>query len=463
MSHLHSRNRMITSLVLTLGTAAITGCGGGGGSDEVTQAAVTSTTATTAAPGTLAPSISTSASAVATTIAETTDVATVDAITAVIDASTASVSNTPTTSAGSTTTVVAETSTLIAASASGNVSTATNAGASATTLLASAISTAVARLPVSTAVGRPAGNTGAGFYVSGGKLYDAKGKEFRIRGVNRVHWDSYGSPTGLPRSGANAERINLDFTQSTTSNWNIVSTQMLGNKIAPIPGNWGGTCSSDPAALTAIVNTWVAQASTWTQLNAKGLINIANEWGPPNSTVWRDSYITAIARMRAAGYTGTLVVDSGGCGQDPSDLVQYGAEVLASDPQKNILFDLHVYGGFYLPATASWQVDYAKSMSSLKASGLPIIVGEFGPGKNIGPSPTSITPQQVIATAESNGWGWLAWAWDDNDLAGCQSDDNWFSMTVNCGTYNTDADLTSFGKAIVPILKATAVKATIFN
>lgn len=454
MSPIHSRNRMITSLVLTLSTAAITGCGGGGGgTDEVTQAAVT---ATTAAPSTAVSSISTSASEVATTIAATTDAATVEAITAVVDASTSSVSDAPTG------TVVPDASTLTAVGTPVSVATSTNSALSATTLLASAISTSIARLPVS-AGGRPSGNTGTGFYVSGGKLYDAKGKEFRIRGVNRLHWDSYGSPTGLPRSGANAERIALDFTQSTTSNWNIVSTQILANKIVPIPGNWNATCSSDPAALSAIVDTWVAQASTWTQLNSKGLIDIANEWGPANSTVWRDSYITAIGRLRAAGYTGTLVVDSGGCGQDPADLVQYGAAVLASDPQKNILFDLHVYGNFVLPATVSWQTDYTKSMVSLKNSGLPLIVGEFGPGKNIGPSPTAITPQQVIATAESNGWGWLPWAWDDNDQANCMSDNNGFSMTVNCGTYNTNADLTTYGQIIVPILKATAVKATIFN
>ena len=167
---------------------------------------------------------------------------------------------------------------------------------------------------------------------------------------------------------------------------------MLPNKIVPMPGNWGATCKSDVASLTTIVDTWVAQAATWTQLNSNGLINIANEWGPANSTVWRDQYIAAIARMRTAGYTGTLVVDAGGCGQDAADVINYGAAVLASDPQKNILFDVHVYGMFYLPATASWMQDYTKSMAALKATGLPLILGEFGPGKNIGPSPTMITP-----------------------------------------------------------------------
>jgi len=310
---------------------------------------------------------------------------------------------------------------------------------------------------------RPAGNTGKGFFVSGGKLYDPNGLEFRIRGVNRNHWDSYGTATGLPLSGANTERVVLSFTKATSYNWNIVSSEMLANKIVPIPGNWTGTCKSDPASLAAIVDTWVAQAATWTQLNDTGLINIANEWGPANSTVWRDSYVTAVGRMRAAGYTGTLVIDSGGCGQDAQDIIKYAGAVLAADPQKNILFDIHVYGGFHYPATASWMQDYATAMTQLKATGLALIIGEFGPGKNIGPSPTMVTPQKIIADAEANGFGWMPWSWDDNNLASCASDDNGFSMTTKCGTYKTDADLTAFGKVVVPILKATAVKATHFN
>ncbi|MBW8778018.1 MAG: cellulase family glycosylhydrolase, partial [Burkholderiales bacterium] len=291
---------------------------------------------------------------------------------------------------------------------------------------------------------------------------DPNGLEFRIRGVNRNHWDSYGTPAGLPLSGANTERVVLSFSKATSYNWNIVSSEMLANKIVPIPGNWTGTCKADPASLTAIVDTWVAQASTWTQLNSTGLINIANEWGPANSTVWRDNYITAIHRMRAAGYTGTLVVDSGGCGQDAQDIIKYGAAVLAADPQKNILFDVHVYGGFHFPATATWMQDYTTALSQLKATGLPLIIGEFGPGKNIGPSPTMVTPQKIIADAEANGWGWMPWSWDDNNLQSCTSDDNGFSMTTKCGTYRTDSDLTAFGKTVVPILKSTAVKATHF-
>ena len=435
---------MATSIALAL-TAAITACGGGGSGDgqsptteqASSTATVTGSTATTSTP---------TDSALTTTNQS--------AVAAVTDGS-ASTGNATTgtpPAADTASTTPPATSTADAPAGSGDVVVAS----------ADAAQPQNTHAISQTAVARPAGNTGKGFYVSGNKLYDPKGNEFRIRGVNRNHWDSYGSPTGLPLSGANTVRIVLGFNNSTSYNWDIVSTQLLANKIVPMPGNWTATCKADVASLTAVVDTWVAQASTWTQLNSNGLINIANEWGPADSTVWRDAYITAIARMRAAGYTGTLVVDSGACGQDAQDVVKYGAAVLASDPQKNILFDVHVYGGFHYPATASWMQDYDTAMAQLKASNLPIFLGEFGPGNNIGPSPTMVTPQHIIGTAEANGWGWAPWSWDGNNLPNCMADDNGFSLTTKCGVYKTSADLTTFGKTIVQILQQTAVKAS-FN
>ena len=293
-----------------------------------------------------------------------------------------------------------------------------------------------------------------GFHVSGSRLLDQHGVEKRIRGVNHAHWDQQGANTGIPLSGANTVRIVVDFTQTVAYNTAVV-TPFINAGLTPIVGNWTGTCKDSPATLSTIVDAWVAQASTWApMLNTIGLVNIANEWGPPNSAVWRDSYIDAITRMRRAGYTGTLVIDSGGCGQDPYDITVYGAAVEAADPLHNILFDVHVYGAFSFPATLSWQIDYTKAMAQLKATGLPIILGEFGPGRNIGPSPTLLPPERVITDAENNGWGWLAWAWDDNDLTGCKTDDGWFGMTTSCATYTgKPGDLTSFGKSVVSLLQ----------
>jgi hypothetical protein len=265
--------------------------------------------------------------------------------------------------------------------------------------------------------------------------------------------------------------------------------------------------------------------------------------GSSDSTVWRDSYLSAISSLRTAGYSGPILIESGGCGQDDADLVQYPQAVFASDPQRNVMFALHLYGSANnydasissiqkgnptvitlvsnspthpfapnftgsnnsysgisdyqisgvqgmtqingeQPSTAnvggvpgawtvtlsadssSWGnytgggtlVDYngnyalriARLATLSQTTGAVYIVGEFGPGNNIGPSPTMVTPAQIITAAEANGIGWIPWAWDDNDLADGASDNSWFSMTqTGLGIYNTASDPTVYGQDVV--------------
>ena len=76
---------------------------------------------------------------------------------------------------------------------------------------------------------------------------------------------------------------------------------------------------------------------------------------------------------------------------------------------------------------------------------LAIIVGEFGPGRNIGPSPTQITPGQSITAAEARGIGWMAWAWDE---PASNVTDDWLDLSYT-GDYTSSADLTAFGKNVV--------------
>jgi hypothetical protein len=294
-----------------------------------------------------------------------------------------------------------------------------------------------------------------------------------------------------------------------------------------------------------VANSWVATASTWTAFNKNGIFNIANEWGPSGSSVWQTSYATAIGQMRTAGYLGPLMIDAGGCGQDETDLAQYAEAVFKSDPQRNIIFSYHMYGGTnddtasvtgikkgnptvvsisgsgachpfaptYCPSmgmtntysgitayfisgvsgateangqqpapanvggtSGAWTVtlsvdsstwgafvsggtivDYngnyalrsARLAALAKTTGAAFVIGEFGPGRNIGPSPTLLTPQEVLTAAEENGLGWMAWAWDDNDLSGGDSDNDWFALAYHAGAYGSSSDLTIFGQEIV--------------
>jgi trimeric autotransporter adhesin len=332
------------------------------------------------------------------------------------------------------------------------------------------VSVTAATTTTSGQVSRPSYNTGNGFFVLKGKLYDANGNEFRIRGVDRCHYDS-DSSAGIAKSGANAVRMFMyGLSVGAPKYVSILQTQHIAFDEVPIPSvplfPDGTTTSGNQSTseLAAGVAWWVANAATFTAIDKYMIANIANEWGPSNSTVWRDSYISAIASMRAAGYLGPLMIDSGGWGQDTGDLLNYSTAVFNSDPQKNIIFSLHIYGSI---PTASVAPDLA-ALGALSASvGMVFIVGEFGPGRNIGPSPTETTPADIITAAEANGIGWIGWAWDDNDLGDGASNDNWFSMTfAGPGIYTQTSDLTTFGQDIVlnPTygLQATAKKATIF-
>jgi hypothetical protein len=318
----------------------------------------------------------------------------------------------------------------------------------------------------------------------------------------------------------------------------VIKTQHIAYNEVPIlsmpqfPDGTGSSGNESTSELASGVAWWVANAATFTPLNKYLIVNIANEWGPKNSTVWRDAYISAVASMRAAGYLGPLLIDAGGSGQDELDIDTYAAAVLASDPQKNLIFAYHLYGATStieaplasvsgrvitlsssaathpfapnydgtnnsysgitsvvirspsgelttvpvsqnvggtpgawtitatedIPAVAEGSTVYdwgnyqlrIPRLAALASQNIMVAITEFGPGDDIGPSPTTVTPGQVISTAESSGIGWLAWAWDDNDLAGGKSNDRWFSMTVTGpGTYVDSSDLTPYGLEVV--------------
>ncbi|MBV8147333.1 MAG: cellulase family glycosylhydrolase, partial [Gammaproteobacteria bacterium] len=332
----------------------------------------------------------------------------------------------------------------------------TNASASANVTLAVAGSSRVAR---------PSWNSGSGFFVYNGKLYDPNGNEFRIRGVNLTHFDSNSSP-GIVKAQANTVRYGMYLINTAPATPNAAiyasgaATQYVANGVFTIiadfyttPGDGASpvTGNTNPTVLADIVSWWVANEASFAPLMDRIAINIANEWGPADSTVWRDSYITAIARLRAAGYSCPLVIDSGSWGQDPQDFLNYGQAVLDSDPQKNVIFSLHIYSDFYdsgggVSKTYNTQPDLQPVTDALVASGLPIIYGEFGPGRNLNGPPTLIAPARVIAIAEAAGFGWMPWSWDSNNLGGGASNNSSFSMTFQGpGLYSTPAALTWYG------------------
>lgn len=210
-------------------------------------------------------------------------------------------------------------------------------------------------------VARPSYNTSSAFFVDqNGFLRDPNGNLFLMRGLNRVHYDS-DSWTG-PAAGALAYpsvvRVFMFDGQTAAFAANQVQTQYAPNNIFTIlvlagissltPS--GTTGQTSTTYITDAVTDWTSYFSALSPVMNQIAINIANEWGPSNSTVWRDTYINAVASLRTAGYTCPFVIDTGSSGEDPNDIINYAAAINNSDPLKNCIFSIHPYA-----AALPWQ------------------------------------------------------------------------------------------------------------
>lgn len=319
-------------------------------------------------------------------------------------------------------------------------------------------------------VPRPATSKGVGFYVVGSRVYDANGNEFRIRGTNKTHQDV--QAPGLGKTKSNATRWIIYFVDDPNRAVRDLQSASIGGtttngKAVQIPGFWDGTCQSDSASFSTMVDRWVRDAAVYQTIEKFTIINVANEWGN-DEAAWRDAYVAALPKIRAAGWHGLIMVDAPGCGQNGMAIARQGAAILAADPERNVLFDWHVYGNVFdsqggIARQWAEQVDLVPTMDALVSSGLAAVVGEFGPGRNIGPSPTMLTPQRLVSVAEAHGIGFMSWSWEDNDLSGAMCSDNGFCHTFDPSKDPTPSNLTTYGSVMVPLWEQLAKPATIFN
>ena len=156
-------------------------------------------------------------------------------------------------------------------------------------------------------VSRPSYNSSSsnGFFVLDGQLYDPNGYPFRIRGIDRCHYDSTSWADGASgaQSGANTVRFfqyNIGDTGSyyTASQfYGVASTQSVANGILPVitaanVANSSAGTSGDQSTtdLAAVVSWWVENEPAWEPIMGQVAFNIANEWGPGASTTWEYAY-----------------------------------------------------------------------------------------------------------------------------------------------------------------------------
>jgi Cellulase (glycosyl hydrolase family 5) len=324
---------------------------------------------------------------------------------------------------------------------------------------------------------RPSYNTGTGLFVLNGGLYDSNGRLFVMQGLNIDDAYTSGgsgslttSAAGMAAANCNCIRFNVyqNFSLSVMvaqANSAIANSQVPIVTVQNIVGSSGTKLSGNTSTtdLQNVVTQWNSSYSSLstTSFNKHLIINIANEWGPSNSTTWRDTYISAVSSMRTQGYTCPLMIDSGGFGQDSGDLLNYAQAIFNSDPQKNIIFTIHLY------STAGTAISGSPNLlqqlySQGIAQGMVFAVMEFGSSIGAG-SPT--TPTQIINASNSAGLGWAAWAWDDPIYAlpgdPYQMTETQGLFTGTPATASSSAQLTTYGQQVVPFF-ATTLKATDF-
>jgi mannan endo-1,4-beta-mannosidase len=295
-----------------------------------------------------------------------------------------------------------------------------------------------------------------GFYVQNGKLYDAKGTEFVMRGVNNPHiwfdpgsqYRAYQALDAIASYKTNTIRVVWETTGGSASLLARILYRIVELKMVPMVELHDATGSQNAADLQRMA-AYYTQADikqVLTDYRAYLLVNIANEWSGTGGT-FQSAYQTAITTLRSAGIEHTLVIDGSGYGQDANSLFNAASALTAHDPLHNLLFSVHMYSQYPSSASVDAVLDRAVSM------GVPLIVGEFGPQLQ----GTNVAWQQILTKSQANRIGYIAWSWSGND-----------AMTANLNIVNDfSTQLTaSWGRQVMvdhaASIQKTAVKASIF-
>ncbi|MGC5050915.1 cellulase family glycosylhydrolase [Micromonospora sp. DT48] len=262
----------------------------------------------------------------------------------------------------------------------------------------------------------PSAHAAAGFTVSNGRLYDANGTEFIMRGVNHAHtWyvNQTSSFADVKALGANSVRVVL----SSGDRWTRNSAADVSNVIGlckaqrlicvlEVHDTTGYGEQSGAITLDRAVDYWLSIASALDGQEAYVIVNIGNEpYGNQNYSSWATDTSNAIRRLRDGGIAHTIMVDAPNWGQDWSFTMRDNAPtVFDADPARNTVFSVHMYGVFDTAAEIS---DY---LGRFRSRNLPIVVGEFGHYHSDGDP----DEDAILSYTQANGIGWLGWSWSGN-------------------------------------------------
>ncbi|HOC35087.1 MAG TPA: cellulase family glycosylhydrolase, partial [Ruminococcus flavefaciens] len=192
-----------------------------------------------------------------------------------------------------------------------------------------------------------------GFHVEGQKIIDANGNNFIMRGVNVPHaWFQNNTEQTLravAAKGCNSVRVVcLDGASGYKTSADEIG-KVIGwckeNKLICVLEVHDATGKDSISDIVTAAKYWTEMKDILNENRAYVIVNIANEWvGTWDSSTWSQGYQQAMKVIRDAGIKNMLMIDAAGWGQYGTSIKEKGAEVFASDPEKNTVFSIHFYG-----------------------------------------------------------------------------------------------------------------------
>jgi len=264
----------------------------------------------------------------------------------------------------------------------------------------------------------------AHMYVLGRHLYDRCGEKVLLRGINHmVIWTDREGVTfpEIARTGANTLRVVWTVKDHPGEDaLDAALTKALAARLIPIIELHDATGKLD--VVPQLVDFWTRPeiVSVLKKHEASLILNIANEAGGngTRTDAFVEVYRPAIQRLRAAGLAMPIMIDAPGWGQDINVLQDAAPALLAADPQKNLLFSVHMWwvqgAGSADPGSKRRIVT---ELEESVAMDLPLVIGEFAHA-GVGCS-KFIDYATIISEAQRHEVGWLAWSWGpgNNDCA----------------------------------------------
>ncbi|WP_427762021.1 cellulase family glycosylhydrolase [Streptomyces sp. DSM 41931] len=262
----------------------------------------------------------------------------------------------------------------------------------------------------------PAHAAPTGFRVQNGRLLEASGNDFVMRGVNHAHtWyaDRLDALDHIKAKGANTVRVVLSsgdrWTRNDTADVANVVAQCKRNRlicVLEVHDTTGYGEQSGAVTLSRAADYWIEVRDALAGQEDYVIVNIGNEpHGNTDYTRWTADTKAAVQKLRAAGFGHTLMVDAPNWGQDWAFTMRdNAASVFAADPDANTVFSIHMYGVFDTAAEVS---DY---LGRFVAAKLPVVVGEFGHNHSDG----NPDEDAILSVTRQLGIGYLGWSWSGN-------------------------------------------------